>query len=88
VGTLAVTVVLRREMSASRAGSRGDAPGWCGRLGWRTGLPPSLEALDDDHAPAAAEMTGLDATIAVAFSSEDIGDLDRGAQVALGSEAK
>ena len=29
-----------------------------------------------------AEMTGLDGTIAGAFSSEDIGDLDRGAQVA------
>jgi hypothetical protein len=27
-------------------------------------------------------MTGLDGTIAGAFSSEDIGDLDRGAQVA------
>ena len=29
-----------------------------------------------------AEMTGLDGTIAGAFSSEDIGDLDRGAQAA------
>jgi hypothetical protein len=29
-----------------------------------------------------AEMTGLDGTIAGAVSSEDIGDLDRGAQVA------
>jgi hypothetical protein len=28
-------------------------------------------------------MTGLDDTIAGAFSSEDIGDLDRGAQAAL-----
>ena len=29
-----------------------------------------------------AQMTGLDGTIAGAFSSEDIGDLDRGAQAA------
>jgi hypothetical protein len=55
MGTLAVTMVLRHEISASRAGRRGDAPGWCGRLGWRTGLPPSLEGLDDDHAPAAVD---------------------------------
>ena len=46
--------VAASEMSASRAKSRGDAPGWCGRLGWRAGLPPSPEGLDNDHAPAAA----------------------------------
>src|SRR6202051_4270441 len=46
--------MLRREVSVSRAGSRRDAPGWCGRVRWRSGLPPSPKDLDDGHAPAAA----------------------------------
>jgi hypothetical protein len=50
--------VLRREVSASRAGSRRAAPGWCGRVGWHAWFPPSPEGLDDRHAPAAAEGQG------------------------------
>jgi hypothetical protein len=46
-------------VSASRAGSRRDAPGWCWRVRWRAWSPPSPEGLDDDHAPAAAG-TGRD----------------------------
>jgi len=30
--------LLRREVSAGRAGSRWDAPGWCGRGRWRAGV--------------------------------------------------
>jgi hypothetical protein len=41
-------------VSASRAGSRRAAPGWCGCVRWRAWLPPSPEGLDDDHAAAAA----------------------------------
>ena len=54
MGAFVAMAVLRREMSARRAGSRGDAPGWCRCVRWRAGLPPALEGLDDEHAPAAA----------------------------------
>ena len=54
VGALAGTGVFRREMSASRAGSRWNAPGWCVPGRWRAGLRPSLEDLDDGHSAAAA----------------------------------
>src|SRR5580693_52657 len=50
----AATWVLRREVSANRAGSRRGAPAWCGRVRRRAGLPPSPEGFDDGHAPAAA----------------------------------
>src|ERR1700676_2925678 len=53
-GAFAATWVLRREVSATRAGSRRAAPGWCGRVRRRVWLPPSPEGLDDGHAAAAA----------------------------------
>src|SRR5690348_12288235 len=54
VGALAGTGVFRREVSASRAGLRWNAPGWCVPGRWRAGLRPSLEDLDDGHSAAAA----------------------------------
>src|ERR1700730_3724981 len=38
----------------SRAGSRRHRPGWCGTNRRRARLHPTLEDLDDDHAPATA----------------------------------
>src|SRR6185312_10294047 len=46
--------VLRRNVVASRAGSRRTVPGWCGRIGWRAWLAPAPKGFDDGHAATAA----------------------------------
>src|SRR6476659_5378151 len=46
--------VLRRDVIASRVGSRRTAPGWCGRLRRRAWLAPSAKGFDDGHAATAA----------------------------------
>jgi hypothetical protein len=51
---MADTIKQRHGVGTGRAGSRHGHPGWCRRNRRRARLPPALEGLDDDHAPAAA----------------------------------